>query len=453
MLIISEIAMTTSNTVIVLFSDDFRIKDNPALYHAVKNYDNIIPLYIYQENYLARPLGSASKAFLHQTLINFNALLNQEYGIGLILKIGNPIDVVKEIITQIKIDAIYFNTSYTSAQVQVENKIKEQFKKLDVQSFKAKLLFDPWEIKPSSGGEFYKVFTPFSKECLRNINLIGETYPKPEKIKSLHNMESLKVEDLNLLPIKDGKWFGELLNKWTFSYEDIEKNFIEFIDNKLKNYKDDRNIPSKNGNSRISPYLRFGMLSPRICFNVITFTTAETANQFTLELLWREFAYHVMFYNQNVATQELKSEYKNFKWNNSETFLKKWQKGETGFDIVDAGMLELWKTGVMHNRVRMIAASFLIKDLLIDWRFGEQWFWDTLVDADPAINPFSWQWVFGSGFDAAPYFRIFNPDSQREKFDSDGSYCKKWLPIDWKPEKIVNHDIQRKITLQRYKNL
>ena len=444
--------MTVDKTAIVLFSDDFRVKDNPALYHAVKNYDNIIPLYIYEDNYLGRQLGSASKVFLYQVLINFNALLKQEYDISLILKAGNLIDAIKEVFTQIPIDAIYFNASYTLTQIQLQNKIKEGFKKLDVQSFKAKLLFDPWEIKPASGGELYKVFTPFSKECLGNINLIGEPYPKPKKIKSLHNVESLNVEDLNLLPTKEGKWFENVLKNWTFSYEEIEKNFAEFIDNRLKNYKEDRNIPSKNGNSRISPYLRFGMLSPRICFNVASIHFG-TDNQFISELLWREFAYHVMFYNQHLATQELKHEYKSYKWDNSQVLLQKWQKGQTGFDIVDAGMTELWRTGFMHGRVRMIVASFLMKDLLIDWRLGEQWFWNTLVDADPAINTFSWQWVFGSGFDAAPYFRIFNPDLQKEKFDPDNSYCKQWLPKDWSLERIVSHDIQRKTTLERYKNL
>ena len=160
-----------------------------------------------------------------------------------------------------------------------------------------------------------------------------------------------------------------------------------------------------------------------------------------------------MFYNQNIATQELKPAYKNFKWQHPSEFLTKWQEGETGYNMVDAGMKELYATGTMHNRVRMVAASFLTKDLLINWKDGEQWFWNTLVDADPAINPFSWQWVFGSGFDAAPYFRIFNPESQQEKFDPENSYCKKWLKNTKRPSKIVDHSFQRKFTLEIYKNL
>ncbi len=263
----------------------------------------------------------------------------------------------------------------------------------------------------------------------------------------------MALENLNLLPTKENEWHESLLANWTFSHQEVEANFIEFVDHKLQDYKEDRNIPSKNGNSSISPYLRFGVLSPRTCFYIASFATKENNHQFVLELLWREFAYHVMFYNQNIETEELRPEYKDFKWQNDVALLKKWQKGETGFDLVDSGMKELWRTGVMHNRVRMVVASFLIKDLLIDWRLGEQWFWDTLVDADPAINPFSWQWVFGSGFDAAPYFRIFNPDSQREKFDPDGHYCNKWLPKGGRGQKIVDHKKQRAIALERYKNL
>ncbi|QED22958.1 cryptochrome/photolyase family protein [Candidatus Deianiraea vastatrix] len=440
-------------TAIVLFSDDFRVKDNPALHYAVKNYENIIPLYIYNETYLGRVIGAGAKAFLHNVLLSFNSLLHAEYCISLIIKNGNYVDEIKKILSIEKIDAIYFNKSYTLSQIQIENDIKECFKDLDIQFFKAKLLFEPSEIKPLSGGAFYRVFTPFSKECLKNIELIEQSFPKPEQIKSIHNISSMTVENLNLLPAKEGKWAQNLLQHWTFDYDEIECNFIKFIDNKLENYEENRNIPSKNGNSGISPYLRFGILSPKMCFNAVRSKNIDINHQFILELLWREFAYHVMFYNQNIATQELKNEYKNFQWDDSKFFLQKWQKSQTGFDIIDAGMNELWHTGVMHNRVRMIVASFLIKDLLINWKIGEQWFWNTLVDADPAINPFSWQWIFGSGFDAAPYFRIFNPESQKKKFDPDGSYCKKWLPKNWKSEKIVSHDIQRKITLERYKNL
>ncbi len=437
-----------NKTAIILFCDDFRINDNPALHNICKNYNNIIPLYIYQEDYLGRPLGAASKVFLHGVLNSFKSLLYDQYKANLIIKRGNAIEILKEIITQIDIAGIYFNHSYTTQQIETEKLIFETFKHLDIKSFKAKLLFEPWQIK-SGQKEYFKVFTPFSKECLKNLNLIEDFFSKPNGITADINIESILIDDLNLLPRDQGLWHQKLLENYTFDYDQIKNNFINFINEKLENYSLERNIPSCNATSNISPYLRFGMLSAKFCFD-IAYKAANGNSQFLLEILWREFAYHVMFYNQNIATQELKEQYKYFQFDNSEAFLKKWQKGETGYKMVDAGMKELYNNGIMHNRIRMITASFLIKDLLIDWKKGEQWFWDTLVDADPASNPFSWQWVFGSGFDGAPYFRIFNPDSQREKFDPNNDYCNKWLPKNWNCTKIVDHDIQRKITLEKY---
>ncbi len=440
-------------TSIVIFSDDFRIIDNPALFHAAEKYQNIIPVYIYDENYLGRKLGSASKIFLKNVLLSFNNLLQKEYNIKLIIKKGNKFDEINKIIATNKIDAVYFNHSYTSSEIAFENEIKKK-QNIDVRSFKAKLLFDPWEIKPLSGLEYYRVFTPFSKECIKKFGDIKPIHPKPKISQSIHSISTLSAEDLDLdPPINQGNWAEDLLKNWSFDYTTIEEKFKQFVKTKIHNYKEDRNIPEKNSTSMMSPYLRFGVISPKFCLYQGITETNQSDNFFSLELLWREFAYHAMFYNQNIATIELKFQYGNFVWQENQDFFEKWTQGKTGFDIVDAGMMELWKTGVMHNRIRMITASFLIKDLLIDWKKGEHWFWNTLVDADPAINPSSWQWVFGSGFDASPYFRIFNPESQKEKFDPNSTYCKKWLRSDWKPLKIVNHDTQRKITLEKYKNL
>ena len=444
--------MKTDKTAVVLFCDDFRINDNPALHYAVRDYENVVLLYIYNEGYLGRNLGLASKVFLHEVLKSFDNLLFKKYNVHLIIKKGDYVSNLKDVSNQINFDAIYFNHSYNFEQIKVEDRIREEFRNLDVKSFKGKLLFEPWQIKPASDVAFYKVFTPFSKECLRNVNLVGDLHLSPEEIKSVHNLQTLHVNDLKLLPEKQGRWFDGLLKNWNFLHEEVERNFLDFANSKLGFYKEDRNFPNKNSTSCVSAYLRFGVLSPRFCFDVAC-KKSSLDNHFISELLWREFAYHVMFYNQSFVKHELKSEYKSYVWDNSEVFFEKWKNGETGFDIVDAGMTELLKTGVIHNRVRMVTASFLIKDLFIDWKLGEEWFWDTLVDADPAVNPFSWQWVFGSGFDAAPYFRIFNPDSQREKFDPDGSYCKKWLSKDWKCDRIVSHDIQRNIALERYKAL
>ncbi len=431
-------------TAIVIFCDDFRIQDNPAFFHAAKNYENIIPLFIYNENYAGRPIGKASKVFLHHALNAFSSLLKNEYDANLIIKNGDGISELKKI----ECDAIYFNESYLKSQIDLEEKIKKTFVNKDVKSFKAKLLFAPFEIK-NSEKSFYKVFTPFAKDCQKRVDLIGKSVPKPSAIKSQHNLKSLKIDDLKLLP--KNEWHKKIIKNWEFDYKKLEKNIVNFAEKKLSIYAQARNIPSLESTSKLSPYLRFGMFSPRIIYH--TMCHRDHAGQFILELLWREFAHHVTFYNQDISTKELKKKYSDFEWEDDAKSLKKWQKGETGFELVDAAMRELWQSGFMHGRARMVAASFLIKDLLIDWRIGEQWFYDTLLDACPAVNPFSWQWIFGSGYDAAPYFRIFNPDLQKKRFDEKDDYCKKWLGEGAKHEKIVDHDVRRKVALAKYKKV
>lgn len=438
-------------TAIMLFSDDFRTNDNAALYNIVKNYDSVILLYIYDENYLGRPLGAASKVFLYYTLESFRNFLKEQYNAELILRKGEVIEVIEEIIKEAPVKGIYFNHSYTLEEQKKERLIKAKFISLDIQSFKAKLIFDPWEVMRKSDKGHFRVFSPFLKECYNHFENISELLPGPESIYYFRGIQGVGLSDLGLLPEDEGNWHIQMAKYWVFDYKIIKENFSDFIQNRLKNYRTGRRSLSKNGSSRISPYLRFGVLSPRECMEDASAASTSSSNKFISELLWREFAYHVMFYNPDMATLELKSKYKCFKYDNSKIFLQKWQSGRTGFDIVDAGMNELYITGVMHNRVRMITASFLIKDLLVDWRLGEQWFWDTLVDADPAVNPFSWQWVSGSGFDRVPGFRIFNPHLQKEKFDPKSEYCKKWLPQNWKARKIVDHATQRKIALERFK--
>jgi deoxyribodipyrimidine photo-lyase len=457
------------STAIVLFCDDFRVVDNPALYYACEKYDNIIPLYIYKKDYLGRDLGSAASVFLHHVILSFDDLLKKEYNINLVIKSGELIDIIDEIIADNKIDAIYFNESYSKHQIEMESSIKKKYKDIDVKSFIAKILFHPDSIKNKSRNNF-QVFTPFSKECILNEDKIGNILEKPLKIKSVHNLRSLNFNDLNLLPQMEGNWHEKIISHWSFNYDDIEKKYLDFVDNKIQNYASDRNIPSINGTSKISPYLRFGILSPKWCYKIASFRhkingyelphntyikdgekVSIKNNQFILELLWREFAYHSAFYFDDIHLMEIKSQYSAFSWKNDLVLFEKWKNSSTGFDIVDAGMGEIWNTGYMHNRVRMIVASFLIKDLLVDWRIGEQYFWDTLVDADYAINPFSWQWVFGSGLDAAPYFRIFNPDLQAEKFDPNLEYRKKWLDKKGVMLRCIDHNVQKDVAMKLYK--
>ena len=439
-----------NKTILVLLCDDFRLSDNPALFNACLNSNQVILLYVYNENYLGRKLGSASKVFLHHTLKSFNSLVSNQ----LLLKEGNAITEIKKIDREEKIDAIYFNRSYTKAQIELEEAIKISFPKKEIKSFKSKLLFEPSEIQTGSG-RYFKVFTPFWKKCLQKIDLISPPLPQPKNINfKKHQIQSLTLDDLNLLPKNEGNWHQKTIQNWAinnleFDYKKISQNIADFAFEKISNYSEARNIPSLEATSKISPYLRFGLISIGEVFSKAQ--NNKNSTQFIAELCWREFAYHVMFYHQDLSWVELKPEYKEFQFIEDKESFKKWQKGETGYDIVDAGMKELWQTGWMHNRVRMITASFLIKDLLIDWKSGEEWFWNTLFDACPATNPFSWQWVFGSGFDSAPYFRIFNPDLQRDRFDPKKEYCQKWLGKNYQTPKIVDHNFQRKITLELYK--
>jgi deoxyribodipyrimidine photo-lyase len=277
---------------------------------------------------------------LHKVLESFNSLLKKEYGVNLIIKKGNSVDAIKEILNQTPLHGVYFNHSYTLKQIQNEALIRNEFKHLDVQSFKAKVLFEPWEIKTLKN-EYFRVFTPFSKECIKKIDLIQEAFPKPLQISNNINLESVSLEELNLLPKNEGNWYENILKHWNFEHYEIERNFMDFINQKVNFYSENRNIPAKNGNANISPYLRFGMLSPKFCFQAASIMTSSYNNQFNLELLWREFAYHVAYYNHNIATQELKEEYGKFIWDNDPEFLKKWQQDKTGFDIMDARMNEL----------------------------------------------------------------------------------------------------------------
>lgn len=434
---------------VVIFCDDFRLFDNPALFHACQKYERIIPIFVYDECYLGRNIGGASKVFLHHVLESFIDLLSEKHGVKLIIRKGDLVNNLQSIFDEIKYDAIYFNRSYSRKQIDQEKEINSKFKHLEIRSFKGKVLFDRGEIRNKSGS-FFKVFTPFAKCCFENRHLIGDCFPMPEKINGINKITSLSLLDLELLPKNQGKWDQKIMKHWQIDYKKIEDNLNNFIQNSLASYHESRNFPGLPGTSNISPYLRFGILSPKLCFNLaVRFSYGK---QFCYEILWRDFAYQALFLYPDMSVVEVDRKYSGFRWENNQSFFKKWKTAQTGFEIVDAGMNQLWESGVMHGRVRMISASFLIKNLLVDWRLGEQWFWDLLVDADPAINPFSWQWVFGSGFDAAPYFRVFNSEIQSKKFDPEQLYTKLWRKDDSK-NKITNLSYSAKEAIKRYKEL
>lgn len=331
-----------------------------------------------------------------------------------------------------------WNRRYSADGIERDKAIKDLFSSggIKAESFKGNLLHEPWEIKSGNGG-YYKVFTPYWKAVLREPD-IPPALPVPEKMTPFQGaLDSLDLEDLSLLPTKPD-WGSKMSAYWSPGSGGAREALDDFLDGPVDTYKDDRNVPSKTGTSRLSPHLAFGEISPRQIWH-ITKDRTDNGDKFLSEIGWREFSYTLLFYNPKLASDNFKPNFDAFEWGGSEENLIRWQKGLTGYPFVDAGMRELWATGWQHNRVRMVTASFLIKHLLTNWRDGEAWFWDTLLDADPANNAASWQWVAGSGADASPYFRIFNPFTQGQKFDPSGEYVRRWIPeIARLPDKFIH---------------
>ncbi len=452
------------STAIIWFRYDLRLKDNLALLEACNNFDKILPLYIYDPKNI--PVGEAQKWWLHQSLTALREALRAKKSDLIILK-GDANKILLDLVEDHKIAAIFWSRRYDAKGMEYDAKVKENIQKIGLraESFPGLLLNEPWTIKNKTG-EYFKVFTPFWKHCLTVIN--------PHEIEKLHlkpalsSVKSCNINELELLPHSPNwaKHFGEF---WQPGEEGAHKLLHEFLEQKITKYASNRDVPSLNGTSKLSPHLHFGEISPNYIWQQVK-NNNYGAERFLAELGWREFSYNLLYNFPKLPTDNFRPEFDNFKWDKDNKALKAWQQGKTGFPIVDAGMRELWHTGTMHNRVRMIVASFLTKDLFIDWRVGAEWFWNTLVDADLANNSASWQWVAGCGADAAPYFRIFNPILQSEKFDADGIYIKNWIPelkdLDPKllhnpqlftikdyPKPLVDHNIQRKIALTRYQNL
>ena len=441
---------------LVIFNQDLRISDNHALFFAcqksAEDGQEILPIFIFDE-VNKRKIGGASRWFLHFALKELQKNLCQNLGLELLIFKGNTIAILQEILSE-KVEEIYFNKLYEPFNIRLEEQIKNLAitKNIAVFDFKSYLLFQPDEIKNGSGS-YFKVFTPFWKNCLKSWELVKSpldyptlSLPEAKGEAAIHNnkektglpreprsLAMTKLGDLSFLP-KDPNWAKKFEEIWHFDRATILKNFQTFLKNNLKNYNENRNIPSANATSKLSPYLHFGLISVNEIIDLVKKHHSKNPEdragtaQFLAEIGWREFSHHLLFHFPELSNQNFKKQFDNFIWENNPHLLKKWQEGKTGFPIVDAGMRELWQTGFMQNRVRMIVASFLIKDLFIDWRKGEKWFWDCLVDANLANNSASWQWVAGSGADAAPYFRIFNPVLQGERFDPDGDYVKKYLP-------------------------
>lgn len=416
------------NKTIIWLRNDLRLSDNGALNHAYKNNHEILFLYIMDDYFSS---GSASKWFLHHALKSFKLDIKQRYNADLLIVSGSPITKLKQLVRKYNIHSILWNRVYEPKAIQRDIQIKEYFKKenLEVKTFNSSLLFEPSKIQNLSKS-YFKVFTPFWKKCLTHINQVQTPHRIPEALNlvKIDSQDALNLEDLNLLP-KNPNW----ANNWDILYkvseEEAHNLAEEFMNNRMLNYKEGRDFPATNNTSFLSPYLHFGLIGPKqIYFKSMIFDGNLGLNHFLSEIGWREFSYHLLYHFNDLPNKNFKPKFDNFVWKNDKKDLEKWQKGMTGFPLIDAGMRQLWKTGWMHNRVRMVVASFLTKNLLIDWRIGQEWFWDCLIDADLAANSASWQWVAGSGADAAPYFRIFNPITQSQKFDPKGEYIRKWVP-------------------------
>ena len=463
---------------LVWFRRDLRLADQPALRKAI-DAGQVLPVFILDTANI-RPLGGATKWWLHHSLKSLEADLADAGGKLHIYK-GDPLKIIPQLCDAHNLTHVYWGRQYFPDTIKRDTALKADLQEndIDVESFNTSLLREPWEVK-TGAGEFYKVFTPFWGSCLESFKKEPphEVYASPRKMDGL-KVDCKTIDDLKLLPTKPN-WAKSFVPHWEIGEKAAMDRLKAFTDDRIYDYKTKRDWPGTDGTSKLSPYLHFGEISPRQIYHHLKdqMGTDKGVDTFMSEIGWREFGYHLIYHIEDFATKPWKEKFEHFGWDKNPEALERWQKGQTGYPIVDAGMRQLWQTGWMHNRVRMIVASFLIKDLFIHWKEGEEWFWDTLVDADLANNVAGWQWVAGSGADASPYFRVFNPITQGEKFDPKGKYIREFVPElkdlpddlihkPWTakssdlllagiklgedyPEPMVDHALARKEALDRY---
>lgn len=416
---------------IIWFRQDLRTQDNPALNSAYEDSKPVIPVYIYDEEAAGDwAFGGAAKWWLHRSLEKLKENLSGH----LILRKGNALDELQDVIEKSGADTVYWNRCYEPWRIKRDMNIKKTLKDMDlnVQSFNGCLLYEPQNVLKDDGTP-YLVYTPFFKNaCLKKNGDPPKPSPRPERLTyGDDNVKSLEIDDLGLLP--DHDWYQKLEQYWTPGEDGAATRLDDFLDGALSRYDKGRDRPDKAGTSRLSPHLHWGEISPREVWHAVRArqqaeNLGKDAETFLSELGWREFSYNLLYHFPDFPDKNHKDKFDAFPWEKDDNALKKWNWGNTGYPIVDAGMRQLYEEGWMHNRVRMIVGSFLVKDLRIHWLDGEKWFWDCLVDADLASNSAGWQWVAGCGADAAPYFRIFNPVRQSEKFDPNGDYIRHYVP-------------------------
>ncbi len=417
----------TQQNILFWFRQDLRLKDNPALFEATSQ-GLVLPIYILDDVHAKEGApGAASRWWLHHALHALNEALSG----CLSVYRGDPGKILPEIIQRCQIQAVYWNRCYEPWQIKRDTKIKKMLPSLGVsgQSDNASLLWEPWQIQKADGTP-YKVFTPFFKKGCLQAQAPRKPLAKPVDLQLIKDHHAMAIDDLALLT--GHPWEKTLVPHWQISESGAAQQLTSFLKYGLAGYKTGRDFPAKSHVSRLSPFLHFGQISPHQVWHAACQQQGkvddDSVAHFCSELGWREFSYHLLYHFPQLPWQNLQAKFNAFPWKKNAKYLRAWQQGKTGYPIVDAGMRQLWQTGYMHNRVRMIVGSFLVKNLLIHWHEGERWFWDTLVDADLANNSASWQWIAGCGADAAPYFRIFNPITQGEKFDAKGEYIRKYVP-------------------------
>ncbi len=429
--------MTThhSNACIVWFRQDLRLADNEALTAAVASGLAIIPVYILDtpaEGAWAR--GAASRVWLHHSLGDLSQSL-AHIGSSLVCRAGDSESVLLDLIRDYGVVKVFWNNRYEPAAARHDDHIAQVLKRagVDVERTHGSLLFGGDPIVTGQGG-VYKVYTPYANACLQH-DAPRKPLPAPKALTCAGTpIKAGTVSSLDLLP-RVG-WDRDLMAQWRVGEKAAVFNVRRFLGHAAAHYNEQRDLPAEDGTSTLSPHLHFGEISSRRVWWALTRSAGKDTTgrshagiaTFRKQVLWREYSYYLMQHFPDSPDTSWRPEFESFPWRKDSAGLAAWQRGETGYPIVDAGMRQLWQTGWMHNRVRMIVASFLAKDLLVHWREGARWFWDTLVDADLANNTMGWQWTAGSGVDAAPYFRVFNPTRQGEKFDPRGDYIRRWLP-------------------------
>ncbi len=433
--------MTTSPNILWL-RQDLRLSDHPALHAAAKRGGPLLPIFIWEEDPDDHWLpGAAGRYWLHHALEIFEKQL-QKLGSTLVLKKGDARKILPALAKELGADTVFWNRRYDPAGSARDRHIQKHLieQGQSVETFASRLLREPWDVT-NEQDQPVRVFTPYWKRCIRDWEP-DKPLPAPSKLPPPPKITSARLEDLHLLPRGEARWNLKLDRHWEIGEQAGRGRLRNFTENQgLGGYSAQRNTLAEPGTSSLSPYLNWGHVSPRqIWWQVREQIESQkggsggdialktSSDPFTRQLFWREFSYSMLVHFPHTPDEPLREEFAHFPWEENEEHFRRWSRGHTGFPIVDAGMNQLWEEGWLHNRARMVVASFLVKDLMIPWQSGAKWFWDTLVDGDLANNTMGWQWVAGSGADSAPYFRIFNPLSQSMRFDPEGHYVRRYVP-------------------------